>query len=722
MAAVVIDDNEISLNGVYYPLARPVQSVLASIYPGKVVIGDTSKDSQLHSSVVSWSDWRGGIGIERMTGAADVNRAWYSTLQLRYNNHLVLPGLATETDSPDHSLSLPTIGAINQLGNDIYAVWNGTTSVAPKLYKYAEASDTWSQEAHAGTDQVTDSLVFTDTGGITYLVFAHYDENGSGYTYKSSYTTTLNGAISSTGATSVPVADASGLLANQRIMVGSEIMAISSISSNTLTVTRGQQSTTAATHSDGATVSSWWASDTTKGCQFVTVWDNRLWGISNAGQLWYAYTIGTELDDCKLQEPDGSVTAMFVARNANGVPIIYVSTLNGLFAHDAENSRFIETQMTFPTHPNNGSGTTKWRDSVYVPSGLGIYKYINGNNSAVITPIGPDRDDGVPSSYRGTIKMLAGTHNELLAGIDATTAPVAIGATDIPQAYWSGGHQGSEVIEPTTGFSSLIGYNEIGWETKWAGTTSGRAIDTLHVSNLYSGSSTTIDYRVWWGYNNVIYNLSLHRDIVNPSQLPDFAYAESGVHETPWFDAFQTELDKLAIQLKLEVEDVGTDETVQIQYATNYVESFENLATVSSSSLGATYGIAAYSLPSSDNPIGIEFQSIKFKLTFRREAGVANKKKSPNVVSMVLVYRKKLDAKWGHQVALNLSQEYRGKNPKELRSALVTAIEKTTLSEFTFRDDTGGTRNYYVDVRSATGLENTGYDERGSTTIMLVEP
>ena len=649
MAAVVIDDNEISLNGVYYPLARPVQSVLASIYPGKVVIGDTSKDSQLHSSVVSWSDWRGGIGIERMTGAADVNRAWYSTLQLRYNNHLVLPGLATATAVPTHTRTTPTLGAINQLGNDIYAVWNGTTSEDPGLFKYAEASDSWGSALSTSsmTDQVTDSLVFTDTGGTTYLVFAHYDENGSGYTYS----------------------------------------------------TNGSSWTTDAT-------------DT----QFVTTWDNRLWGISNAGQLWYAYTIGTELNDCKLQEPDGSVTAMFVARNANGVPIIYVSTLNGLFAHDAENSRFIETQMTFPTHPNNGSGTTKWRDSVYVPSGLGIYKYINGNNSAVITPIGPDRDDGVPSSYRGTIKMLAGTHNELLAGIDATTAPVAIGATDIPQAYWSGGHQGSEVIEPTTGFSSLIGYNEMGWETKWAGTTSGKAIDTLHVSNLYSGSATTVDYRVWWGYNNVVYNMSLHRDIVNPSQLPDFAYAESGFHETPWFDAFQTELDKLAIQLKVEVEDASSDETVLIQYATDYSESFTNLDTISST------GTSTYSFPTGDNPVGKEFRSIKFKLTFSRESGVANKKKSPDVVSMVLVYRKKLDAKWGHQVALNLNQEYRGKNPKELRSALVTAIEKNLLSEFTFRDDTGGLRNYYVDVRSATGLENTGYDERGSATIMLVEP
>ena len=72
MTSKVIDTNEISLNGVYYPITRPIRSTLASIYPAKVVIGDTSKDDQLRSSIVAWSDWRGGIGINRMEGAADV--------------------------------------------------------------------------------------------------------------------------------------------------------------------------------------------------------------------------------------------------------------------------------------------------------------------------------------------------------------------------------------------------------------------------------------------------------------------------------------------------------------------------------------------------------------------------------------------------------------------------------------------------------------------------
>ena len=66
--------------------------------------------------------------------------------------------------------------------------------------------------------------------------------------------TTLNGAITDASATTVTVTSASSLRAEQLIMVGSEKMTISSISSNTLIVGRGAGGTSAATHSDGASV------------------------------------------------------------------------------------------------------------------------------------------------------------------------------------------------------------------------------------------------------------------------------------------------------------------------------------------------------------------------------------------------------------------------------------------------------------------------------------
>ena len=448
MTSKVIDTNEISLNGVYYPITRPVRSTLASIYPAKVVIGDTSKDSNLRSSIIAWSDWRGGIGINRMEGG-ETSRAWYSTCQLRYKNHLVLPGLATESSTPTHSLTDATIGAINTLSSEVYAFWNGSTSESPKLFKYNNTNDSWgSALTQSATDQVTDSVVFTDSGGTTYLVFAHYDANGSGYTYSS----------------------------------------------------------------DGSS----WTTDATD-TQFVTTWDERLWGISNVGQLWHATSIGTEVNDAVLPLPDGSVTALFVARNAMGVPIIYAATARGLYAHNADNAMWEDTQMDFPTHPENGKGTVRWRDSVYIPSGNGIYRYVNGNNAAVISVVGPDRDDGLPSDKRGSIRHMAGSHNELLVGIDASTSPSTISSTDVPYQWVS--HQGSKVIAADSGYSTILGYNDMGWEVKWQASTSGKGFDSMHVSDAYD------KHRVWWGHNDIVHFMDLPSDIINPSEVSEFSYA-----------------------------------------------------------------------------------------------------------------------------------------------------------------------------------------------------
>ena len=162
-----------------------------------------------------------------------------------------------------------------------------------------------------------------------------------------------------------------------------------------------------------------------------------------------------------------------------------------------------------------------------------------------------------------------------------------------------------------------------------------------------------------------------------------------------------------------------------VQYALDYSESYESTSiTINNSTLGATSGTYTHTFQTSSANVGTAFRSIKFKLTLARESGTtaAIMKKTPDVVSISLEYRKKLDAKYGHSVEVSLNKTYKGKSPKQLRSALVSAIESNTLNEFTFRDDSGGTRNYYVDVTSATGVEYTGYDERGSSRITLVEP
>ena len=647
MANSVVEANEVYLGGVYYPITRPVRSTLASIYPAKIVIGDTTKDSQLRTSIIAWSDWRGGIGVNRMDGAGDVNRAWYSTCQLRYKNHLVLPGLVTESDSPDHSLTDGFIGALNTYGEEVYAAWNGSVSQDAQIFKYNNTGDDWGSALDTTADQVTDSVVWVDASANSYLVFAHYDSNGSNYTY-------YNG-------------------------------------------------------------SSWVTASAAKATKFLTVWDERLWGISHAGKLWYATAIDTETDDAQLPLPAGSVTKLFVARNAMGIPIIYAATTRGLFAHNADNAMWEATQMDFPVHPDNGKGTITWRDSVYIPSGNGIYKYINGNNAAVITVVGPDRDDGLPSDRRGSIRKMAGSHNELLVGVDADAAPGTISATSIPYQWIS--HHGATVIEPTTGYSTILGYNDMGWEVKWQASSAGKGFDDIHVSDAYG------EYRVWWGHNNIVHFMDIPKDIINPSEVSNFSYALEGVHETPWFNAGQSEVGKLALNLRIEAQDLTTTEKIKVEYATDYAELYTTaVGTLDSSAMGGGSGTHTYTFGSS---AGTVFRAIKFRLTLNRSTATTTgleKFNTPDVVSLTLEWRKKIEPKWGHTVEVDLNNTYKGNVPKDLRSNLISAIESDTLVEFTFRDDSGGTRNYYVDVVAAQGMEFTGYDERGSTTIQVVEP
>jgi hypothetical protein len=343
-----------------------------------------------------------------------------------------------------------------------------------------------------------------------------------------------------------------------------------------------------------------------------------------------------------------------------------------------------------------------------MPAGLGVYKYINQAGGAVLAVTGPDRDDGVPTNQRGTIKFMTGSHNELFAGLDASTAPNITSGDSIPYQWQS--HHGSMVIDDDTGYSTILGYDDMGWETKWTASSAGRSLQALTVSDAYD------EYRMWWGFNGEIKFMKIPSDIINPSFVSDFEFAASGVHETPWFNAGQAEVDKLALKLRVEVQDASSTETVAVEYATDYAESYTSLGTITSD------GITSYTFGSS---AGTAFRAIKFKLSLARttNTGTVNYTKlTPDVVSTTLEWRKKLPSKWGHQVQVDINKEYKGKSPKDLRAALLSAIESTTLVEFTFRDDSGGTRNYYVDVASATGMEYTGTDERGISTINLVEP
>jgi len=640
MANKVVKKNEVYLNGNYYPITRPVQQVLASIYPAKVVIGDTTRDSQIRASVISWSDFRGGIGVERMEGAKDVDRAWWSTCSLRYKRHLVLPaktrGGVENSDADGESLDI-----IQEYNGELYCIYSDK-----KIYKFNSGNDGFGSALDTLPAIATDSLEVR-MGGILYLVVAY----GTGYMYvKSKY--------------------------------------------------EDDNATTKLLESDDT-----YNDDSTFATKFLTFWDDKLWGIGDDGQLWYATTLGTEALDAKLPLPDGHVTDLFVARNASGNPVIYAMTKEGLFAHDFSESKFVETQLALPFHNENGKGSVRWRDSVYIPAGLGIYKYINGSNSAVVSVVGADRDDGLPSDNRGSIAQLMGTHNDLIALVDGTLTPSNV------DMFASGNE--SSVIDDSTGYSAILGWNEVGWEVKWtaAGADQGKKITSGFVTDVGGNLGSTNAYRMYWGFDGDLYYQQLQSDVINPNQVVNYDYEDSvdGIHYTSWFSADQVEVDKLALELKVETDDCDTNQTVAVSYALDYGTSYTSMGTITSN------GTTTYTFGSS---LGTAFRAIQFKITLATDTV----NKSPDLINLTLIYRKKLESKFGWSVNVDMNKGYKGNTPKSMRANILSAIQSNTLLEFTYRDDTSTNRNYYVDITSAQGLEHTAYDERGSTQLLLTEP
>ena len=658
MTQRVIQADEISLNSVRYPIEGPVQTVLASIYPSKVVLGDTTKDSQLRASVAAWTDFRGGIGAEEIVSVEDpLNRAWWSTLNLRNQGHLVMAPL-TEDATEDFAT---VMGVLVEFKDSIYGTANN--GYLTRLYKFNDGTNDWGSNLQTLDADATDALAIS-LGGTDYMVIATAGTGSSG-SFESSY---------------------------------------------------------------------WYSSDAssftkdTTDAKYLAEWDDRLWGIDTSGQLWWAHTIGTEINDAKLPLGGGSdeVADLFVAPSGTGEPILYAATRTGLWAHDADNSRFVQTELRLPFHPQAGEGCVRWRDSIYYPAGLGVYRYTPSASTAFVTAMGPDRDDGVPTAYRGFITGLIPTHNDLLAMVDGSAPPA-----ELP-AVWGGyGQLGDSPAIDGTGYSSLLAWNEQGWEAKWTSSvTDNNKMRAGIVANAYAGTGAkkSTKYRVYWGENETLHWQQLPVAVENPRQRNTFEYAASGEHQTPWFSANQSEVEKLALRLKVEVENASSTETVKCYYGvdgddstwTQFTDSHTGDGTFDASDDRIEgNGITTFSFGGVSTPTGTAFRSIRFKLELTRGSTTAN---SPDVRSITLEFRKKLPAKWGHSVTVDLQQPYGGRSTNELRSALVAAAESSSLVEFTFRDDGSNERNYYVDVSAVEGLEFTGHNESGTTKILLVEP
>ncbi len=456
-----------------------------------------------------------------------------------------------------------------------------------------------------------------------------------------------------------------------------------------------------------ATNSSTWGVNTTD-VKYLVFWKDLLWGIDEEGKLYYTDDLSSGWStDARLQLPDDYVTGLVVSRRADGEEAIYAATKVGLFVHDDVNQRFLPTDLQLPFHPDAGQGVRVWRGAIYFPAGNAVYKMQAGGDTTIVVPVGPDRDHGLPSDKRGVIVNLEPTHNDLIALLDASKAS-GVSYVTSRASRGVGNHHGV-TANSKAGYSEILGWNERGWEAKWLGHASGRAITASEVSSSYN------TYRLWWAANSKVYYQGLPVDVVNPLQITGSTYGPSATIETPWNDFNIRNQTKVALDVLVETVNPTTNETIKVEYATDYSESYTTLGTITST------GETKYRIVVGGNPVGEVFRAIKFRVTMERGATNTN---TPQLIKLTLVWRSVVALLWGVAADIDVNENSPdGRNTRQQIEDLKSSLASGTLIEVTYRNDNTESQNYYMDMTDLQSLEEAGGEaEVGIFRTNYVEP
>lgn len=451
----------------------------------------------------------------------------------------------------------------------------------------------------------------------------------------------------------------------------------------------------------------WTAASAAKATLKMAYWDNKLWGISATGLLWYTFTIGgsNEVNDAQLPlSHNDAVTGLFVGLDSDGVEILYATTKKWLWAHDFGNRLWERKSIAFPANLGATAFSRQaaiWRNDIMLAANTGFLRFRPSSREDQVAAILLGHDDGLKNTKEGRVFCMAESIGDLLIG----TIPV--NSTDSAAIFqWN---------------------DENGFQVLWEAEATNLRIDCLHVSDAVT------NYRCWFGYNNRVWWIRLHDSVANPGQVQGWTYSGRDltdtnpiIQETPWFNADQEEVTKILLRVKVETEGCTATEAVRVRYGTNYSTAWTQFTDVHTSDtiFDATddriegNGITTFSLPSVAAPAGLAFRAIRFERAVRRGTTTTV---APISNSLWIEFLKVLPDKWTFEFDVDLMSRYSSRSALAARATLLTAIESDLLVEFTYRDDTGDDRNFYVKVFQVQGTEETGHDERGVMHLRAVE-
>lgn len=408
---------------------------------------------------------------------------------------------------------------------------------------------------------------------------------------------------------------------------------------------------------------------------------DRVWGITEDGRLFNTFDLSQSWEQfASIPKHETPVLDMLIFRHPTGAPTIFVLTVRGMWYLDWEISEFLPLSVKFPRSLRNGKGAAVWREDLYIPVGMSVLRYTGGQNP-VLTAVGPDQEQGFPWDGSHQIVKLEATNNALLAVVQNIEEDPAT----------------------AVGTSHLLAYNGTGWWSMWTP-------DEYEVLNDVLVTTIFGEYSAWIGYGDIAV-IDLPIDIINPHVVnAERRFGNDDEAITPWFNADEAELYKLALRVKATASNMTETEVLGLDYALDYSEDWTSLGDIN------VDGISEFSLADQEGLLGIPFNAIRFRIRARR--GV-NAMLSPDLNALSLEFQKRLDRRARFTVRLDMSRPVNGLAPSQQRAALEEAQQSLRLVPFTIRS--AEVETFHVEVENVAYLEWLGTDTRGQALVTLVE-
>lgn len=449
-----------------------------------------------------------------------------------------------------------------------------------------------------------------------------------------------------------------------------------------------------------------WSTITSTPASWLAVHDGKLYALGQSSGTWQ---LRVSTDGATFAAPAGQFTegvtpnGLIVFRDAAGDQRLYAPTDRGLYIWDGTASEWLKTDVRYPSFSDAGKNPVVFRDGrMYLKIGGLSMIALDIGSTVVVTPMGLDRDDGVPPEDYGQIVGVAADYNWLWVLVDASHADEleeeSFSGLDFPMVSGSWGE--------VAGRHTLRAWNG-GWHTPWETLESGAPATTL-------GVFVTSDNQlvVTWGASNTAYYQSIPFGVYNARNNPDWKFAQGPVtHVTPWWDfGSQSQLKRIA-HVPVQVSHASDTETVDVYVGYDLSESWEYIGQITES------GLTVLKLNSGK---GRAARFFRFRFDLRRGDDPF---KSPILEFYNAEHMRLLPATYGFGVEIDISGNHRNRTSLQQLETLKTLSDptKTTeLVEFAYIDNySGNQQTYYVQISRLSGIEWSGQDNRGESSYLV---